>query len=616
MTIVACQPIDLPRSRRPQHRVAAILLSLAALFAAVARPVQAAHAIAWGDAPKYPAGFAHFDYVDPAAPKGGTISLDGFGTYDKLNPFTLRGLGAAGVGTLMFETLATSSDDEPLTMYGLLAEDMVFADDKLSITFRLNAAARFSNGDPVLADDVKYSYETLTGKQAHPRFRQYFGDVRNVVVVDARTVRFEFKQLNHELHIIIGSQLPVFSRKWGGGKPFDQVVQDEPVASGPYRIESAAWGKSIAYKRDPGYWGKELSVRRGMFNFDRVVYKYFRDETARLEGFKAGEFDWIFENSAKNWARGHTGAKYLSGEITKREFKHSNPAGLQGFALNTRRKPFADVRVRQALTLAMDFEWMNRQIFYGQYVRSPSYFTNSDMQATGVPDAAELALLEPFREELDPAVFGEVPMPPTTAAPHSLRENLRAALKLLEAAGWRVADDGRLRNGAGEAFEFEMLSYSTALERVAVPWVRNLDKLGISARLRVTDPALYQKRTDEFDYDVVVHSYSASPTPGNELIERFTAESASVNGSDNVAGIRDPVVDALVKRLLESQSRAELVTVARALDRVLRTGFYLVPHYHAPTHRVAYRRHLAHPQTLPLYYGAADWLLKTWWVKP
>jgi microcin C transport system substrate-binding protein len=629
------------RRLRPGFRLvlATVLAAVLALVLGAPASVHAAHGLAWGDTPKYPTGFAAFDYVNPAAPKRGTLALAGYGSFDKLNPFTLRGLPAAGLGTLMFETLAEASEDEPFTMYGLLAEDMVLADDGLSIRFRINPAARFWNGDPVTAEDVRHSFEVLTGKLAHPSFRQYFSEVARAVVIDRLTVQFEFKRRNHELHMIIGMQLPVFSRKWGEGKDFDKMVQDEPVTSGPYRIERADWGRTITYRRNPDWWARDLNVRRGMFNFDRVVYKYFMDETARLEGFKAGEFDWVLENSAKNWARGHTGRRYESGEILKREFAHSNSAGMQGFVINMRRAPFDDRRVRQALGLAFDFEWMNRQVFYGQYLRSRSYFTNSEMEARGLPGPAELALIKSLEEELkatptseaaaddpgaasgagvstvlDPAVYGEAPLPPSTDPPASLRDNLRRALVLLREAGWNVADDGRLRNRAGHPLSFEILSYSKSLERVAVPWARNLEKLGIEARLRVTDPALYQKRSDDFDFDVAIHLYSASQTPGNELIERFTSGAADQPGSENLAGIREPAVDALVQRLLRSETRDELVTHAKVLDRLLRSGYYLVPHFYAATHRVAYRSFLEHPKTLPLYYAAESWLLKTWWM--
>lgn len=613
------RPACPPAAARPLGsgaRIVAACISAIVLSAGLAPVVEAApvHGLAWGDQPRYPAGFSHFDYVNPDAPRNGSVNLNGFGSFDKLNPFTLKGIAAEGLGTLMFETLAEASWDEPFSMYGLLAESIDYAEDGLSISFRLRREARFANGDPVVAADVVHSFRTLISREGHPRFRQYFADVGEVTALDERTVRFSFKRKNHEIHMIVGSQLPVFSRKWGEGKAFSAVVQEPPVASGPYLIERVEFGRNITYRRNPDWWAAGLNVRRGMFNFETITYKYFKDETARLEGFKAGEFDWIAENSARNWARGHAGPRYNRGEVLKREFAHSNAAGMQGFAMNTRRAPFADVRVREALVLAMDFEWMNRQIFYGQYRRSPSYFTNSDMAAQGRPGADELVLLEPLRERLSPAVFGEVPLPPVTEPPASLRDNLRRAQRLLADAGWKVADDGLLRNAAGEPFRFEILTYSKALERVAVPWVRNLEKLGIEARMRVTDPALYTKRVDDFEFDVVVHVFSASQTPGNELVERFTSGAADEKGADNVVGIRDPAVDMLVRELLGSRSRAELVTAARALDRVLRHGHYLVPHFHSPTHRVAYSRRLEHPRQLPLYYEPRSWMLKTWWV--
>lgn len=590
-----------------------VVLMTALLLLACAR-AHGAHAIAWGEEPKYPEGFAHFDYVNPDAPRSGRLNLHGWGSFDKINPFTLKGLAVSGVETLMFETLAEASEDEPSTMYGLLAQDIDFAADRLSITFRLHEQARFSDGSPVQAADVRHSFETLTGKHAHPRFRQYFYDVARVVVVDPRTIRFEFKRRNHELHMILGTQLPVFSRKWGAGKAFDEVVQEPPIASGPYTIERIDWGRSAAYVRNPDWWAAGLPTRRGMFNFERVVWKYFKDDTSRLEGFKAGEFDWILETSAKSWARGHVGRRYASGDIVKREFRHSNAAGIQGFAMNTRRPLFKDVRVRQALTLALDFEWMNRQMFYDQYVRSPSYFTNSVMQAEGVPSADEIDLLLSLGAPVRPEVFDEVPMPPSTLPPDSLRDNLREAVRLLAEAGWTVDGLGVLRGRKGEPFEFEILTYSKSLQRLAVPWVRNLEKLGIRVRLRIADLALYQRREDLFDFDVVIESYGAGQTPGNELTQRFTSRAARSRGSDNLSGVRDPAVDAVIARLLQSQTRGELVTAARVLDRLLRHGWYLVPHFHAPTHRVAYWNRLAHPEKLPRYYSAETWMLKTWWV--
>lgn len=601
---------------------AAVLLGLAVwlcMAVAVAMgpvPARAAHALAWGAQPRYPADFKHFDYVNPDAPKGGSVNRDGFGSFDKVNPFTLRGIAGAGLGELMFETLGDQSWDEPFSVYGLLAEDMDFAEDQLSITFRLNPGARFWNGDPVLAQDVKHSFEMLTSKLAHPRYGQYFGDVKSVSVLSEREVRFDFKQRNQELHLILATGLPIFSRKWGEGLPFDQVALQEPITSGPYRLEAVDFGKEIRFRRLPDYWGEQLPVRRGMFNFERMTFKYFKDETARLEGFKAGEYDWIFENSAKNWARGHTGRRYSSGELIKKAFAHSNVAGMQGFALNMRRPRFQDMRVRKALALAFDFEWMNRQVFFNQYTRTASYFANSPMAAQGEPEGAELALLQSLKEPLDPAIYGEVPLPPATNPPSSLRDNLRQALALLKEAGWEVREDGKLRDEAGNGFHFEVLSYSAAIERIAVPWVRNLGRLGIDVSLRTTDPALFQRRLDTFDFDVTTHSFAMSSTPGNELLQMFSGQAADQHGSDNLPGIRNPVLEEIIDRLVRSRSRAELEAAARALDRVLRHGWYMVPHFHLATHRVAFSDRLAYPDKLPTYYSAQPWMSRTWWLKP
>jgi len=598
--------------RSSLRRIArAILL---ALFAAGVDPAAAAHALALRAQPKYPPGFAHFGYVDPAAPRGGEIVLAEIGSYDKLNPYSLKGLVAAGLGDLVFETLALSSQDEPSSNYGLLAEDMTLAADGLSITFRLHAAARFSNGDPVTAADVRHSYDMLTGKQANPLYRNYWGDVNRVRVLDARSVRFEFKRRNPELPIILG-QLPVFSAKWGGGKPFDKFGLEPPIASGPYAIERMDLGKSITYRKRTDYWGAALPVRRGQFNFERVAYRYYRDELIRLEAFKAGEFDFVRENSSKNWARGYKGPKFSRGELITRELPHANPAGMQGFVMNLRRPLFRDKRVRQALGLALDFEWMNRQLFYDQYRRSPSYFTNSEMAAAGRPDAEELKLLEPLRSRLDPGVFDEAPLPPVTTPPHSLRENLRQARSLLEAAGWSYRD-GALRDAAGKPFEFECITYTRVFERVLAPYAKALAKLGITLRYRVVDAALYQQRMDTFDYDMTTVVFASSQSPGNELWGRFGSQAADEPGSDNAIGIKDAAVDALVEAVVSAESRIAQVAAARALDRVLRAGYYLVPHFHNTTHRIGYKNRFGMPTTLPLYYASEDWMLKTWWVDP
>lgn len=590
-----------------------LLATLAGL--AMPAPARAAHALALGGEPKYPPDFNGFSYANPGAPRGGSVTLSGLGSFDKLNPFTLKGTAATGLSELVFETLTIASLDEPMSMYGLLAEDMELAPDRLSITFRLRPQARFSNGDPVTADDVKYSFDTLRSPEASPLWRQYWADVSQAVVVDPRTIRFEFARLNRELHMIVGS-VPVFSRKWAAGRPFDQVIRDLPVASGAYVVESVDLGKRITYRRNPDWWGHDVPARRGSFNFERVTYVYFLDEFARLESFRAGSFDFIHENAAKNWARSYVGRRFDDGTLVKTELPHSNPQGIQGLFFNTRRPQFADARVRRALGLAFDFEWMNRQLFFGQYKRAASYFTSSDMAATGLPDADELALLEPYRAELPAEVFGPAVVPPVTEPPPaSLRDNLRQARALLAQAGWTYRD-GALRDAQGTPLRFEVLLHQRGHERVIAPLARNLARLGVQADIRTIDASLFRKRTDEFDFDMIVNWYLSTQSPGNELGFRFTSQAADEQGSDNFAGVKSTVVDALIARILAVETRAELVTACRALDRVLRAGYYAIPEFYNNVHRVAYRDRFGRPAHEPLYYDPSDWFVEFWWERP
>ena len=586
---------------------------VALLLIAACTSIHAAYGLALGATPKYPANFAHFDYVNPDAPKGGELFLSALGSFDKLNPYTLKGTAPSALNDLVFETLVVQSDDEPFSVYGLLAKDLALAPDQLSITFTLNEKARFSNGDPVTADDVKSSYDRLTSKAATPIYRAMWSDVKRVVVVDPLTVRYEFKRRNRELHMIVG-QIPVFSHKWGAGKAFEDVTLDTPIGSGPYAIERMDLGKNIVLSRRPDYWGAAQPTRRGMFNYDRILYRYYRDELVRLEAFKAGEFDFNHENVAKNWARGYTGSKFERGDIIKRELTHQNPQGMQAYVFNLRRPLFRDVRVRQALNLAMDFEWMDRQLFYNQYKRSYSYFTNSEMAATGTPSAEELKLMEPVRKYLDPAAFGPVQMPPTTTPPRSLRDNLRQARELLRAAGWTYRD-AALRNAKGEPFEFEILIDKRSWERVVAPFARSLAKLGIVANTRVTDTALYTKRVDDFDFDMVVYWYLSNLSPGNELYLRYASETADEKGSQNLMGLKNAGIDRLVQAALTADTRDELVIACRALDRALLAGQYVIPHWHNTVHRVAYKNRFGIPKQQPLYYQPEDWLVRAWWIE-
>lgn len=588
-----------------------ILLGFGLLLAAQLAP--ATPSIALGYTPKYPAGFAHFDYANPDAPKRGTLTLSAMGNFDSLNPFLLKGIAAAGISDLVFETLMEQSLDEPFSQYGLLAEDVEVARDGLSVTYRLNPKAKFSDGSPVTAVDVKFSFDTLKSKLAHPQYRFYWVDIKQAVVVDARTVRFEFAKVNPELHLLTGN-MPIFSHKWGGGKPFDKIVTDPPLGSGPYRVGEYQLGKKISFKRNPDYWAKDLNTRRGMFNYERVTFVYYKDETVQLEAFKAGEFDFVAVYNSKQWARDYKGPKFEQGLIRKAELKHSNNAGMQGFVFNIRRDIFKDKRVRKAISLALDFEWSNKNLFYNQYQRCNSYFSNSELASSGIPQGDELKLLEPFRSRLPPEVFTQAWRPPSTNPPGSLRANLREAKQLLAEAGWTYRD-GALRNAKGEPFEFEILLAQKAFERISGPFARNLAKLGIVAHYRTVDVALHQRRSDTFDFDMMVQSIGQSHSPGNEQMNMWHSSAARSEGSNNVIGVQDPVVDALVEKVVYAPDRKALVTATRALDRVLLHGEYLVPHWFVPNHRVAYWDKFGFPEKLPLYYSATEWMLRFSWAK-
>ena len=584
----------------------------------LARTGLAAHAYAqFGDI-KYPPGFKHFEWVNPDAPKGGHfVRTPGtrVTNFDKYNPFTIKGTTAPGVSELMFETLLTGTMDEPTTAYGLLAEDVEVAPDKLSATFRLNPAARFHDGKPVMAADVKYSFERLMSKEATPQYRVVYADVKRVLVTAPRTIRFEFARASAELPLLVGG-LPVFSRDWGAGKPFDQVITDVPIASGPYRIGPMNFGRDITYERDPNYWARELGVRRGMYNFDRVTYKIYRDYTAQTEAFKAGEFDYVRIFSAREWARVFTGKKFDSGELVKAELPTKNAGDFQSYWINTRREKFKDARVRQALALAFDFEWMNRRMMYNSYVRCTSWFNGSDFEATGLPGPDELALLEPLRKKLPGKVFNDpVPLPPSTDPPGSLRENLRKARDLLAQAGWTYRD-GALRNAKGEAFTLEYLDAGERGQLTATPFFQALAKLGIEGEFRRADFALLQKRLDIFDFDLFTIRVPGNEAPGADLVARFASDQADVEGSSNLIGIKDPAVDALVEKAISANTRPELIASLRALDRVLRHGHYVIPQWYSNNFRVAYRNgKFEQPKIMPLYYAPEDWVLMTWWSK-
>jgi microcin C transport system substrate-binding protein len=593
----------------------ALLVSL--LLAASAASAFAAHGYAlWGDM-KYPPGFAHFDYVNPDAPKGGEIRLVSnlrLSTFDKYNPFTIRGGAPAYLSQLMFDSLLAGSLDEEGAGYGLLAEDVAVAPDGLSATFRLRREARFHNGDPVLAEDVRHSYDTLVGPHTSPGYKTLLIDVAGVDVIDERTVRYRFRRANRELPLTVGG-LPVFSRKWGEGKPFNEVVMEPPLGSGPYRIGPVKFGKDITYVRDPGYWARDLNVRRGTANFDQILVKIYKDNTARLEALKAGEFDLMAFYSAGDWARRVNGKRFDTGELVKGEFQHQLPTGFQSYVLNTRRALLQDVRVREALGLAVDYEWMNRQMFYSSYTRVRGLFGNTSCAASGLPSSEELALLDPWRGRIPDAVFGPAYLPPRTDGDSSLRGNLRRAQKLLAEAGWQV-ENATLRNAQGQPFVLEYLDSNETGARVVSPWMRNLEKLGVTLRFRPVDFALYQQRLQKFDFDITTIAYAGTANPGQEYADLFGSAAADTEDSGNLAGVRSPAVDAILDRMVGARTRPDYLAACHALERVITHGHYLIPQWYAGTHRMAYNAwRLERPKVTPPYFRGETWAIDTWWAR-
>lgn len=590
------------------------MLSMTALL--VLMPLaHADYAMGLGQAPRYASDFTHFDYVNPHAPKGGSFNMPWPGGFDTLNPFTLKGDKDVGMAMLTLDTLMVQGQDEPFTMYGLLAEDISKAADGLSVTFRLNPQARFHNGDAVLAKDVVASFERLTqDKDASPMYRFYWADVARVRAIDARTVRFEFKKPNAELHLILGS-LPVFSHK-SYPKGLGAAPNTPPIGSGPYRLARAQNNRMSTYVRDKHYWAQNLPTRRGMYNFDTVRIKYYQDETAKVEGMKAGQYDALQENTARLWARAYHNPGLHKRGLRQATYPQHSTAGMQGFVLNLRRAPLQDIRVRQALVLSFDFETINKQMFYNSYTRSDSFFTNSDMAATGLPNAAEKAILMPLQAQLPAAVFNQpVPIPPKIDAKLGVRPNLIQARTLLMQAGYRY-QGGRLVDQHNRPLTLEFLTYSKTFERVVAKWQRDLAKIGIDLRVRVVDGAIFQRRMNDFDFDISIVNYSNSESPGNEQFDYYSCQAAKTPGSRNWAGVCDPAIDALLKHFEHFDSRDQLVASARALDRVMRHRYIVVPNWYSPQHRLVYWDKLAAPARAPRYFQAYDWVLTTWWLAP
>ena len=590
-----------------------ILLTIAASVPVInVSECHAAHGISIDGKLKYPPDFKQFDYTSDQAQKGGALVLHDLGSFDKMNPYTLKGSPPSGLDNLVFETLAAASLDEPFASYGLIAKDIELADDRLSVTYTIDENARFSDGTPITPEDVQFSLNIMKSEAAHPFYQAYLQDIKGSEILDNNRVRFDFARVNRELHLI-ASQVPIFSKKFYSKHPFDDPSMVPPIGSGPYVIDSVNPGKSITYMRNPDYWAINHPTRKGMFNFNTITFKYFRDQIVSVEAFKANEFDFMYINIAKQWARDLVGPKFDSKQIMKEYLPHRNNQGMQGFVFNLRNPLFQDRRVRAALGMAFDFEWANNKLFFNEYTRSASYFSNSDLAAKNLPEGLELEYLSPFKDQLPPEVFTQQLTPFSTGPLNTLRDNLRNAKKILAEAGWTV-QDGRLINKEGNSFDFEILLVSPSFERVMAGYVNNLKKLGVNASYRTIDPALYIDRLNRFDFDMTVHVFGQSQSPGNEQRDYWHSSSADRNGSRNLIGIKDPIVDQLVEKIIYAETQEELAASCKALDRVLWYGYYVVPNWYVARHRVSYWNKFKRPETLPLYYNPNQALM-TWWMK-
>jgi microcin C transport system substrate-binding protein len=593
--------------------VAALALLFSAPFAGIA-DAEPSHGLSVFGELKYPLDFQHFDYVNPDAPKGGrmvTMGTGGANTFDTLNQFILKGDAAQGLDSL-FDSLMVRAQDEPDAVYGLVAQSADVAPDRMSVTFKLRPEAKFADGTPLTADDVVFSFGVLKEK-GHPAISMTLHDVVSAEALDKETVLYTFKgTLVRDLPIIV-AQLPVLSKAYYTAQPFDETSLKPPLGSGPYKIKSFNPGTDITYTRRDDYWAKDLPVNKGRYNFDEVRFDYYRDRNIELEALKSGNFDFREEFSSVSWATGYDIPAVKEGRLIKTSLPDNRPSGAQGYFINTRRDKFKDPRVRAALDLVFDFEWSNKKLFYGLYTRTTSYFENSDMKATGKPSPEELTLLDPYKDKLSPEVFGEPYTPPVTDGSGNNRDNLKKARDLLIAAGWKPGPDSYLHNDKGERLTIEFLDFEAMFERITVPFTENLRKIGVEASWRLVDPSQYERRVKAFDFDVATQRYSLRLTPGIEMRSYWGSEAAKTDGSFNLAGISEPVVDALIDKVVAAKSRPELVTATRAIDRVLRAGHYWVPHYYKASYGIAYWNKFSRPAVQPKYDAG---ILDTWWYDP
>lgn len=598
---------------RQALRIGAVVFSAAIAFTSLSFNAQAAepaHGVAINGDLKYPENFTHFDYVNPDAPKGGQITQSRLGTYTNLNPFVLKGVAAVGAGSI-YDTLTVQAADEPFSEYGLIAESIEVPDDKRWVIFRLRSEARWHDGVALTADDVVFSFNIIKN-EGHPFYKSYYGKVSEAEALDSHTVKFSFAEGNNaELPMIMG-QLTILPKHFWEDREFGSTTTDALLGSGPYRFGTIDEGRSISYELVEDYWGKDLAVNKGRNNFGVMKYDYYKDGTVALEALKAGNVDLREENISKNWATGYDVPALDDGRLKKEMFEDENTQPMQGFIMNLRKPMFSDIRVRKAMGLAFDFEWMNKNLFYGAYTRTSSYFQGSEFQATGLPEGDELALLEKYRDQLKPEIFDTEFALPKTDGSGNLRKQYREALTLLREAGWAIKNGKLTHAETGEVMAPEFLVTSPSFERIGLSYKKTLERLGIELKVRIVDSAQYQKRVDERDFDLILTGWGQSQSPGNEQYDYWGSASVDEPGSRNYAGISHPVLDELIDQLVSAPSRDALVPVVKALDRVLLHNYYVVPQWHIPSYRVAYWDKFGKPDVKPKFALGLD----TWWVDP
>lgn len=573
-------------------------------------PIIKSHAIAMHGQHKYPSDFTRFDYTSDKATKGGLFRLHSIGTFDSLNGFIAKG-NAVDHLDLLYDTLTTSAADEPFTQYGLLAETIEYPKDRSWVTFHLRPEAYFHDGHPITAEDVVFTFNLLLDK-GNPRYKFYYADVKKVEALSKHQVKFTFKDTkNLELPLIVG-QLPVLPKHFWEDKAFDKTSLEMPLGSGPYHIASVDAGRNITYARDTKYWGRKLAVNTGLYNFDQISIDYYRDSNVAIEALKANEYDYRWENSSKFWSTAYDIPSVTNKRLIKKEVFHQANSGMQAFVFNLRKPIFQDIELRKAIAYGFDFEWSNQTLFYNIYQRTNSFFSNSELAATQLPDNKELALLTPFKEQLPESVFTDIYTPPKTDGSGRNRKGLRAAKKLLDQAGYYVKDN-QLYNRENQAITFEILLVSPAFERIINPFIKNIAKLGITANIRLVDTSQYINRSRSFDFDMVVHVFAQSESPGNEQYNTWGSKAAATEGSANLIGIKNPVVDQLINKVVNASDRDNLVTATRALDRVLLSQHYVVPQWYKASSNLVFWDKFGIPETSPAYDRYYTTGIFTWW---